>query len=1717
MRKRVILFVIATFVFYFATSGYALAAPTVTLSTTASSISENGGVAGVNATLSAISTETITVTLGKRGTATDPDDYLLGTTTITILPGRQKGVLFLTAVDDAIDEPNETVIFSITAVSGGGATVFAQQEKTITITDNDPTPNLTLSVNPTNITELGGVATLTATIDAVSGQTVTVNLARSGTASTTQGVDYTLSEEAITIPAGQVEGSIALTSVDDSLFEPSETVVVTISTLKNANESRQQQQTIHIIDDDVSPGITIEVDNATISEKGGVAIVTARRDVASAKPVTIKLSRTGTAKRFDYKLSSILITIPAGSLFGSVVVNALDDHVYELDETVILAISRVNPSEAYSNKEVTITIQDDDPQPIVTLRTKSSIISERGGSTYVEAILSALTSLRIIVNLVTEGTASSTDFTWIGTPRIVIPPLRKSGSARLKAIDDSIYEGNETILVSLADIINAVGSSTPVITTIRDDESTPKVTLSAEKKELNEGGEKTMVRVQLSGKLAFDTTVTLGLGGTATEGEDYRVGPKTLTIPSGSMGAETELITVDDVIHEGEETIIVEIESAGPNAVESGIQKQLITIKENDPVPTVTLSVDPIIDIEPFRSEIEPVDPSAIPEQGGVAILRATTKPRSTKEIKVTLGIDRRSSATSTDYILSNTTIVIPPESESGSVTLTAVDDTLYERDETILIEVTGVINGSENGTQTQTVTIIDDDSPPNVTLSVGNTTIAEKSGTTTVTATLSTVSGIDVSVTLGVNPISTATSTDYTLSGTSITIPKGGVSASVTLSAVNDSLNELDETVIIDVDEVKNGTEEGVQQQTVTILDEDYTLTVIKDGSGTGTVISTTDGIDCGVICSASFATNTAVILTATPEAGSIFVSWNGDCTGTGTCVVTLTATTTITATFTLQPSVFWLVGSQTSLGESGLMSVTAQLSGVSELDVTVPFTVSGTATSDYTITASPITILAGSTTGTATITIITDTAYEADETVVLTMGGPTNANLGTTTVHTATITDDDPTPTVFWTASSQASANESGTMSVTAQLSAVSGKDVTVPFTVSGTATSTVDYSITSSPIMILAGSTMGTSTITITADTLGEPNETVVLTMGTPTNATQGTTTVHTATITDDDETSATDSWSAISTTNAPSARSGHTAVWTGSKMLIWGGYDMSGPLNTGGVYDPVNNSWSGITTTNAPAARGDHTAVWTGSKMLVWGGSNSVSHLNTGGVYDLATDSWTTISTTNAPTARQNHGAVWTGSKMLIWGGNENAGSFNTGGAYDPATNSWSAINTTNAPTERTNHTVVWTGFKMLVWGGKDSAINLNTGGVYDPTTNSWSAMTTTNAPTARQFARAVWTGSKMLVWGGSSTNNSGFFNTGGVYDPATNSWSDIITANAPTAKRHHTAVWTGFKMLIWGGFDGSSLNTGGGYDPETHNWSAITTTNAPTGRSSHTAVWTESRMLIWGGYDANYLNTGGVYDPETDITVTIPATSSWVNSGVTLSGGELIQITATASWRADPAQPLNDAWGRAEPCNTASPTCPIHASHSALVGRVGNNPPFFVGRGFTFPNNPGWSGPLQFMINDDLNILGDNTGSATVTVFSPPSTPTPPSTGSVVTIPATSSWVSSGIALSGGELVQITATASWQGDPAQPLNDAWGRAEPCNTASPTCPIHASHSALVGRVGNNPPFFVGREFTFPNNLGWSGSLQFMINDDLNILGDNTGSATISVRVQ
>jgi len=273
-----------------------------------------------------------------------------------------------------------------------------------------------------------------------------------------------------------------------------------------------------------------------------------------------------------------------------------------------------------------------------------------------------------------------------------------------------------------------------------------------------------------------------------------------------------------------------------------------------------------------------------------------------------------------------------------------------------------------------------------------------------------------------------------------------------------------------------------------------------------------------------------------------------------------------------------------------------------------------------------------------------------------------------------------------------------------------------------------------------------------------------------------------------------------------------------------------------------------------------------------------------NLNTGGRYDPAADCWRSMSTTPHPTSPGTYpsvgapavkGVKMAGNEILFLGGFTST-YVNTGGRYDAGTNTWLAYAnpTTVTLPARTNHTMVWTGTQVIVFGGSGSSIT-NTGGMYTPG-GSWVATNTSGAvtgiiPWRVAYHTAVWTGTRMVVFGGQD-HNANPNNYGYEFDPATNSWdsiNDSYALDAPQSRYRHASVWTGTRLLIWGGvsFSSSYITDGKSMHIADGTTQPMATTSEPSARSGMEFAWTGSKLLVWGGGNSTtMLNDGGIFTP-----------------------------------------------------------------------------------------------------------------------------------------------------------------------------------------------------------------------------------------------------------
>lgn len=208
--------------------------------------------------------------------------------------------------------------------------------------------------------------------------------------------------------------------------------------------------------------------------------------------------------------------------------------------------------------------------------------------------------------------------------------------------------------------------------------------------------------------------------------------------------------------------------------------------------------------------------------------------------------------------------------------------------------------------------------------------------------------------------------------------------------------------------------------------------------------------------------------------------------------------------------------------------------------------------------------------------------------------------------------------------------------------------------------------------------------------------------------------------------------------------------------------------------------------------------------------------------------------------------------------------------------------------------------VWTGDEMFVWGGTNEAGEpLDTGGAYDPMTDTWREVSMDMPPAAREQPTCVAFEGKVFVWGGAAAPAPGeqplLLLDGSIWNPQTNGWRSIGTPTGLEPRIRATAVWTGAQVLIWGGEDMTEhqVATGARYDPSQDTWTLLDTGNKPPLCKRQASVWTGSDLFVFGGRD----DAGGQVGDK--FHVYSLALDQW--SEVTAVGGPTPRSNAFAVW------------------------------------------------------------------------------------------------------------------------------------------------------------------------------------------------------------------------
>lgn len=309
-----------------------------------------------------------------------------------------------------------------------------------------------------------------------------------------------------------------------------------------------------------------------------------------------------------------------------------------------------------------------------------------------------------------------------------------------------------------------------------------------------------------------------------------------------------------------------------------------------------------------------------------------------------------------------------------------------------------------------------------------------------------------------------------------------------------------------------------------------------------------------------------------------------------------------------------------------------------------------------------------------------------------------------------------------------------------------------------------------------------------------------------------------------------------WIPISNNGAPTGRVGHQAVWTGSKMIVWAGRDGDNRRDlVGGVWDATTDTWELIEypyTATLGTVGGQDIALQTltqisETEVLMYGnlaydeGGDREKADIVGAIYNFAEKDpakrWSPVrKSAGALVKTGGHTATFVGKgKVFIFGGIEGRSKkTNTGTLFNIKTRTFELVEADKDFAPRTGHTAVYTAKGVIIFGQhyKDESgkeFLHGTGAIFDvhsDKADKWTVLSSQSTP-ERSFHTAVWSGLEMLVFGGEAAlgGRGTLFSAVSKFNPMTMGWSTVASNyHGPDLVQGHTAVWTGYSMLIWGG-------------------------------------------------------------------------------------------------------------------------------------------------------------------------------------------------------------------------------------------------------------------------------------------------------------------------
>ncbi len=713
-------------------------------------------------------------------------------------------------------------LFGAAPASGQTTPVAAFASSTSSVDEGTATATVTVNLSPAptgNITlnfMLGAAGTATRNV--------------STTSIPTAGADFAVELTAATSVAS---ADITVTITDDDRDEPNETVILTLVDGTGYIVGFPFTHTLTITDDD-EPEASFAAAASSHGESDGTAMVTVSFDPVPHEEITLAYTLGGTARENTDYTAAGTVTVPAEASTVDIAVMVTADDEEEPDETVILTLASGMGYAVGTASMHTLTIEDDDSL-VASFAAATSAYSEKAGAVDVMVSLSAAApSGGTVVSYTVGGSADPGDHD-ASSGTVTVAGGATQAPIVVTIVDDTTPEGTlpETVILTLTEGSDyTVGTQSTHTLTIEDDDpiSASFAVLTSSSHPENTG----TVDVVVDFSPAVPpggVTLSYSLRGTAARGDDFSA--PTVKAGVGVSSVNIPVMITDDTEDEPDETVILTLEPGTGYSV--GAQSTYTLTITDDDVPEASFDADTSSHGESDGTAMVRVNFDRVPHEG------------------ITLAYTLDGDATEdTDYTAVGT-VTVAGGSSSVNIPVTIIDDEAHEKDETVILTLTGgtgytVDVGATPPTHTHTLTIQANDLPE-ASFKARASRISENAGTVNVVVNVDPPPLDSITLMLMYSVTGSATSADdYSMLTGTVTVAGGISSVNIPVTITDDDVDESHETVVLTLTVAGRDYKLGTRRvHTLTIRDNDVDSCALGEDATQGNLLPTADAHGAG------------------------------------------------------------------------------------------------------------------------------------------------------------------------------------------------------------------------------------------------------------------------------------------------------------------------------------------------------------------------------------------------------------------------------------------------------------------------------------------------------------------------------------------------------------------------------------------------------------------------------------------------------------------------------------------------------------------------------------------------------------------------------------------------------------------------------------------------------------------------------------------------------